>query len=160
MADRPRSPGLVAETRAVVPAVGKTLEIGLVVLFVGLLTTVLLGSVVPGYRTAASAELGERVLATASQEIEAAVPPAAQSVDGQRRVDLPATLRGSGYDLRVDGRWLVLDHPDRLVGGRSRLLLPDHVDSVTGEYHSGSPLVVAVSGDDGGVTVEIREGES
>ena len=71
---------LAGDERALSPVVGKTLELGIVVLFVGLLTTVLLAGVVPDYRTATGKELGERVLTTAAQEIEHAVPPDRKSV--------------------------------------------------------------------------------
>ena len=101
-----------AGDRAVTPSVGKALEGGIVVLFVGLLTTMLLGGLVPDYRAATGAELGDRVLATASQEVERAVPPTARAVDARRSVDLPSSIAGEGYKIRTDGRWLVLDHPD------------------------------------------------
>ena len=109
-----------ADDRAVTPSVGKALEGGIVVLFVGLLTTMLLGGLVPDYRAATGAELGDRVLATASQAVERAVPPTARAVDVRRSVDLPSSIAGEGYEIRTDGRWLVLDHPDPAVGGRVR----------------------------------------
>lgn len=152
------TPGL--DDRAVTPAVSKTLEIGIVVLFVGLLTTLLLGAVVPEYRSAADARLGERVLATAGGAIEDAAPPSGVAVESSQRVELPPRIGGAEYALRFDGRWLVLDHPDPQVSGRSELVLPDRIDRVGGEWHSGSDAVVYVRGDRHGAVVELGEGES
>ncbi|MFB6140840.1 MAG: hypothetical protein ABEJ26_10445 [Halosimplex sp.] len=143
--------------RAVAPAVGKTLELGIVVLFVGLLTTVLLGGVVPGYRAAAGAEVGDRVLATVAQEVESAVPPAARDVSARRTVAVPTAIAGSGYSLRVDGRRLVLEHPNAAVSGQLRLSLPPRVDRIEGRADGGR-VVVTVRGDRGGLVVEIGNG--
>jgi len=165
MADRapPRrsrpNTGIGRGTRAVTPAVGKTLEIGIVVLFVGLVTTALLGGVVPDYRTAAGAEVGDRVLATAAQEVERAVPPSARDLSVRRTVDLPSTIAGSGYAIRVDGRALVLDHPDPAIGGRIDLSLPRRVDRVTGRTEGGAETVVAVRSGGGRIVIELREAD-
>jgi hypothetical protein len=130
----------------------------LVVLFVGLLSAVLLGGFVPDYRTASGAQLGDRVLATASQEVEAAVPPAAREVDVRRTVELPSSIAGENYEIAVDGRSLVLDHPKRAVRGRVRLVLPPSVDRVEGSWESGAEQVVVVRGDESGLVVELVEG--
>lgn len=158
---RPRVPLPVRfDDRGVTPSVGKTLELGIVVLFVGLLTTALLGNVVPGYRTAAGAEVGDRVLATAGQEIERAIPPTARDVTVQRTVELPSTVAGSAYALRIDGRSLVLDHPLDAVSDRLRLSLPARVDRIEGRSQSGTRTVVAVRGDSDGLIVELGDGET
>lgn len=156
-----RGPGgerFAADERAVTPAVGKSLEAGLVVLFVTLLSTLLLGGVVPDYRATTGAQLGDRVLATASQEVEAAVPPTARDVDTRRTVDLPTSIAGEGYEITVDGRWLVLGHPGRAVGGRVRLVLPPDVDRVDGSWESGAEQLVLVRGDENGLVVELVDG--
>jgi len=147
-----------ADDRAVTPSVGKALEGGIVVLFVGLLTTMLLGGLVPDYRAATGAELGDRVLATASQEVERAVPSTVRAVDARRSVDLPSSIAGEGYEIRTDGRWLVLDHPDPAVGGRVRLVLPATVDSVDGVWQSGADTAVTVEGNRTGLVVELTDG--
>lgn len=147
------------DSRAVTPAVGKTLELGLVVVFTALLTTVLLGGVVPSYRTAASAELGERVLASAANDIEASVPPTLPEVNTTRKISLPTTLRESTYTLTLDGRWLVLDHPRRGVGGRVRLALPDRVDRIEGRWRSGGRTLVRVRDAGDGLVVELVTAE-
>lgn len=147
------------DDRGVTPAVSKSLEMGVVVLFVALLTTVLLGGIVPEYRSAAGATLGERVRTTAAVAVEDAVPPPGTRVRATHDVDLPATLAGEGYEISVDGRWLVLDHPDDDVAGRVRLALPPHVTRVDGGWDSGADAVVRVSGDRGGVVVRLTEAD-
>lgn len=144
--------------RGVTPAVSKSLEVGLVVLFVALLTTVLLGGVVPDYRRAVDARVGDRALVTASDGVEAAVRHAPGDITVRHRVDLPTQIGGSGYAVRVDGRSLVLDHPDPAVTGRVRLVLPPSVDSVSGRWESGDETVVRVRGDAAGLTVKLSDG--
>lgn len=129
--------------RGATPVVGKVLEVGIVLLYVSLLTTALYGTVVPGYRAAAAGEVAERTVAGAAERIQQAVPP--RTVEGQTvlRVDLPATIAGSAYRLRTDGETIVLDHPAD-VTARSRLALPDRVVSVEGTWESGEDTVVRV----------------
>jgi len=147
------------DSRAVTPVVEKTITMGIVVLFVGGMTTALFGTAVPTYRDAVGTELGERVLATASEEVERAVPPNATVVRSERVVKLPATIRGSAYRIRVDGRSLVLDHPD--IGTlRSRPALPPTVTTFTGEWQSGGATVVTVRSVSGGLAIDLREGPS
>lgn len=149
------------DRRALSPVVGKILEIGLVVLYLGVVTTALYGGVVPEYRAATGHELGERVLAHAAIQVEQAVPPTARTVEVRVRVSLPRTIAGAGYRIRADGRTLVLDHPGVEVGGRVRLALPERVVRVTGEWNSRDPAVVRVEhtpeGD--GLVVELVRGE-
>jgi hypothetical protein len=155
---RPERGGL--NRRGVTPAVSKSLEVGMVVLFVALLTTVLLGGVVPDYRGAVDARVGDRVLATASAEIERAVPPShnVATVETRQRVTLPARIGDKNYELRVDGRALVLDHPDPGVSGRTRLVLPDRVDSVAGRWQSGTETMVVVEGGPDALVVRLTAG--
>jgi hypothetical protein len=152
-----KTPTLVGDERGVTPSVGKALEAGIVVLFVALLSTILLGGLVPDYRAATGAQLGDRVLATASQEVERAVPPTARAVDARRTVEIPNAIAGDGYEVAVDGRWLVLDHPNTAVSGRVRLVLPASVDRVEGNWESGAEAVVTVRGDESGLVVELTE---
>ncbi|USZ69223.1 hypothetical protein NGM10_05645 [Halorussus salilacus] len=147
------------EDRAVAPVVGKALEAGIVVLYISLLGAVLYGGLVPDYRTAAGAEVGERVLSQSAQRVQQAVPAATGRVAARTEVSLPATIRGRGYEVRVEGRTLVLDHPRDGVGGRTRLALPETVDSVEGEWSSRDPAFVAVRGDAEGLAVVLESGE-
>lgn len=143
------------DNRAVTPVVEKLLMIGIVVLFIGAVTTVLFGSVVPGYRDAAGAELGERVLVSAAEQIEASLPPNATVTSGEATVDVPQSIRGEPYELTVDGRDLVIDHPRPAVGGRLRLSLPAHVESISGTIESQGNRTVSIDDVAGGVVVEL-----
>ncbi|MFB6123064.1 MAG: hypothetical protein ABEJ78_06370 [Haloferacaceae archaeon] len=142
--------------RAVAPVVGKLLEAGLVVLFVVLLTTVLYGGVVPSYRAAAGAELGDRTLVAAAERVESAVPEVGDAVSVELRVDLPETLRGRAYSIRVRENALVLDHPHPRIGGAVRLDLPSRVVRVEGGWESSRPASVAVRGSGNGLRVTLR----
>lgn len=147
------------DSRAVTPVVEKTITMGIVVLFIGGMTTTMFGTAVPAYRDAVGTEMNERVLAKASEEVEHAVPPNATGVQSRRVVDLPATIRGTAYSIRVDGRSLVLDHPEIATTHRSRPALPPSVTRISGEWESGATTVVSVRSVPGGLAVELREGE-
>lgn len=148
------------DARAGSAVVGKALEAAIVVLYIGLLTSTLYAGAIPEYRTAAGQEVADRTLADASAEIRAAVPPTASSVNSTARVELPATIRGEAYALRVDGRQLVLDHPDDAVGGRTPLALPGRVDSIDGRWESREDAVVRIRGGADGVDVRLERGRS
>ncbi|AZH24528.1 DUF7266 family protein [Haloplanus aerogenes] len=139
--------------RALVPVVGKGLEVLLVLLYVASLVTVLHGGVLPEYRTAAGAEVSDRTLVTAADRIEASVPPPSTAVDVTRTVDLPDTIDRATYRLRAVNGTLVLDHPDDALSGRVPLALPDRVVAVRGTWESDDPAVVRVRGDAEGVRV-------
>lgn len=142
---------LGTDERGVSPVVGKSLELGLVVLFLGMMTTALYGGVVPNYRTAAASEVGDRAVVAAAERIETAIPPNATRVHAEIGVDLPATLRGRGYRVRARNDTLVLAHPNDAVDARTRLALPSAVGNVSGTWNSGGDTVVVVdSGESGG----------
>lgn len=143
--------------RAVTPMVEKLLTVGIVLVFTSLTATTLVGGAVPEYRDAVGAEVGERVLATATERVEGGVPPPAGRVRATTAVDLPATIRGSAYRIAVRNRSLILDHPEAGIDGRERLVMPDRVDRVSGGWQSGASTVVAVRGDRDGLIVELRE---
>lgn len=142
--------------RAQSTVVGKALEASLVVLYVALLTAVLYGGAVPSYQSAAGDAVAERTVATAALRVQQAVPPAVTRVDARVRVDLPATIAGAAYELRVEDRVLVLVHPDPAVGSRARLALPSSVDRVEGRWRSGAPALVRVTGGDGRLVVRLE----
>ena len=141
--------------RAVSPTVGKALELGIVVLYVSFLVTALYGGVVPTYRTAAGDEVADRTLAAAADRIEEVAASNASRVRRTVRLDLPRTLRGAGYDLRVDNGTLVLDHPDPAVGGRTRLVLPDDA-AADGSVSSRDDAVVTAYTNASGVAVRLE----
>lgn len=153
---RRRSPDA---TRAVAPVVGKALEAGLVVLFVVLVTTALSTGVVPGYERVAGQRVADRTLASAAERVQQAVPPGVRAATARTRVDLPRTIAGRGYRVRVDGRTLVLDHPDPAIRARARLALPPTIDRVTGDWSSRDPAVVRVERDGAEVTVRLARGD-
>ncbi|WP_101295614.1 DUF7266 family protein [Halegenticoccus soli] len=157
-ADEPPSgPGrATADERAVTPVVGKALEASLVVLFIGLMTATLYGGLVPEYRDAAGAEIGDRTLVAAAERIEGAVPPNATRVESEVEVDLPRTIRGEAYRIRANDTAVALDHPSTAVGGRTRLVLPSSVVSVSGEWSSRENATVAVRSVPNGLTVELE----
>ena len=149
----------MADDRALVPVVGKALEVALLVLLVAVVSASLFGAAVPTYRATVGDEVGERALQHAASEVEAAAAEAAAVGEHERVVTtvgvaLPATIRGQPYRIRaVDGS-LVLRHPRSGVGGRARLALPAGV-STAGTWRSdrGTELRVVVR--DGGATVRL-----
>lgn len=143
-----RPPHCDAPDRGLSPVVGKTLELGIGVLLVALLTATLFGGIVPEYRSAVGDELGERTLVAGAERIEAAVPrgdPVA--LERTVTVRLPPTIRGDPYRVVVDGTEtaaLRLVHPDRSIGGRVRLAVPAAA-SLAGSWTSTSPSRIRIS---------------
>lgn len=158
-ADRPSRRGrtLATDRRGVSPVVAKTLEVGVVVLFVGLLSMSLYGNVVPEYRTAVADRVAERTAAAASERIEQAVPPNVTGVRGRVAVDLPPAIRGERYSVAVENRTLVVDHPRPGVAATARLALPESVVAVRGNWTSDEPAVVVARRVAGGVVLELSE---
>jgi hypothetical protein len=154
------SPDSESADRGLSPVVGKTLELGVGVLFVALLTATFFGAVAPDYRAAVGSELGDRTLTAAADRIEAAVPGTDYSrVDRNVTVRLPETIRGDPYRIVADGGVpaVRLVHPDRTVGGRLRLDLPRSA-TVSGSWRSTSPSRVVVDGAGGNVSVRLVDG--
>jgi hypothetical protein len=152
-----RTDGGGGARRAVTPVVGKALEASVVVLFIGLMTTALFGGVVPEYRTAAAAELGDRTAAAAAEQIESAIPPNVRYVEAEFRVRLPRTIRGEPYRIRAVGSsTIALDHPSPAVDQRLRLALPSTVVSVRGEWVSWKRAVVTVRSVPDGLVVTLE----
>lgn len=145
----------LSDDRALTPAVGKALEVGLVVLFIGALTTALYGGAVPDYRDAVGGEVGDRAVVAAAERVENAVPPAATRVRSVHAVEIPRSIRGENYAIRAEERTLVLEHPSPAVGAETRLALPDRVETVGGEWRSSDDAVVLVSGGQDGLRVEL-----
>ena len=143
--------------RGLTPVVAKTLEIGIVLLYVALVTTALYGGVVPHARSDAAGVVGDRALAAAATSVEDAVPSEpARTVSVRERVTLPDALRGRPYAIRGSGRTLVLESAAPGVGGRARLSLPSRVRAVNGTWHSGRPAVVVVRGNTSALRVTLR----
>lgn len=148
---------LLDDERAMTPVVGKTLVIGIALLYIGGMTTLLLGGVVPEYRSTAGAELGDRVLATAGSSIEQSVPEANGTVRANRTVDLPPSIRDKQYELELAGDRLRLQHPNSAIGGELRLSLPSTVAVENGTWQSGTELQIRVGGPRGNRTLTIDQ---
>lgn len=145
------------DSRGLSTVVEKLLALGIVLLYIGLLTTTLYGGAIPAYRGAVGAELGERTLAEATARIEQSVPPASRSATATRRIDLPATIDGKAYEIRADDKRLVLDHPDRDIGGTTEPVLPDRVTAMHGTWQSGSKTIINISGGRDTMTLRLEE---
>lgn len=146
------------DTRAVSAVLGKTLAVALALLYIGGMMTVLLGGVVPDYRTASGGELGDRVLATAAGTIEGAPTGVDGTVDTRQTVDLPATIRNTGYTIVLSDRTLALRHPAQGIGSRIRLSLPPDLTVENSTWDGGGDLVVRVSGPTDDRRIRIEEG--
>lgn len=138
------------------PVVGKAMEATLVVLYIGLVTTVLYGGVVPEYRSTAGDQIADRTLADAATDIEATVPPATLHAEAETEVDLPPTIAGTAYRLTVRGDHLVIQHPDPKIDQSVPLVLPDRVVSVSGTWESGDTATVRVETTNDGLEVRLE----
>ncbi|WP_436936034.1 DUF7266 family protein [Halovenus marina] len=154
--DRSRAP-LREDDRAVSPVVEKLLVAGIVVLYVGGMGTLLFGGVLPSYEAETSAEMSERVLATATAGIEDAVPATDGYVESQTTVDLPATIGDSSYTILVSGQSIELVHPDRGIGVETRLAVPSDITVQESRWESGGDLVVEIRGSSGDRRLTVRE---
>jgi type II secretory pathway pseudopilin PulG len=138
--------------RGVAPVVGKSLELAVTVILVGLLAGALYGGLLPQYRTATGAELADRTLSTAATQVETAASrvDVAANANATRAsatvtVRLPGTIRGEAYRIRaVENASLALVHPHPAVGGRIRLVLPSEKTRVSGVVRSGDRATVTV----------------
>lgn len=133
------------DNRGLTPVVEKTVAIGLVTLFVAGGLGTLFGGAVPDYRSQAGQEVGNRVLATAANEIERAAPASDGTVVVHRELSLPGTIDRAGYTLALANRTLSLDHPDPSIGGSIGLSLPETVTVQNGTVDGGG-LVVRLRG--------------
>jgi hypothetical protein len=145
--------------------VGKTLELGVGVLFVALLTATFFGGIAPDYRAAVGTELGDRTLVAAVERVEAAVP-ADTGIRAHRSVAvrLPPAIRGDPYRVVVangtSGPALRLVHPDASIDGLIRLTVPDET-VVRGSWDSVSPSRAVVGLSDGRLSIRlVDEGDS
>lgn len=148
----------MTDDRGLVPVLGKNLEAAIVVVFIIGLTAALFGGVVPTYRTTSGDAVAERVIASATQRVQQAVPPNRSSIRGRTQVTLPTRIRGQTYTITVDDRRLVLEHPRPGVGARGRPGVPRYVISLEGGWRSDKPASIVVEGTANGVTVRLVSG--
>mgnify|MGYP006280113635 CR=1 FL=1 len=154
------------DDRALSSVVGKTLELGLLALYVGLLVSTFYGGVLPEYRLGAAGSVADRTGAAVATDVEAAVPSTAdvgsppdagvQSVAVERELDVPRTVRGDAYRLRLDDGALVLDHPRAALSRTIPLALPASVARVEGAARSGETVVVVVESTPEGLVVRLE----
>lgn len=143
--------------RAMTPVVSKTLVIGIALLYIGGMTTLLFGGVVPDYQRAAGEELAERTAATAAGEIENTVIDVNGTVERTRIVELPRRIDDEQYDLKLRGRVLVLDHPDSDIEVEIHLSVPPELTVVESSWRSGNDLEIRVAGEVDNRTIEIQQ---
>lgn len=143
------------DNRGLTPIISKALEIGIVLLYIGVLTTVLYGSVIPEYRTATADEIDDRVIATAAERVQQTVPPPTRHLDARFTVELPATIRDRMYSIRASNRSLILHHPHPNIGGRVPLALPKTVSKIEGKWQSHGPLVIRIVSEESGYVIKI-----
>jgi hypothetical protein len=136
------------DERAAAPVAGKALEVAVLVVFVGVVSAALFGSVVPTYRTAAGDEVADRALVAVAGQVDAAAVVTDSVVERRVTVSMPRTIRGSAYVVRaVDERetpTLVLDHPHPGIGGSVALSVPAGTP-VSGALPSTADPTVVVS---------------
>jgi hypothetical protein len=162
---------LRGDDRALSSVVGKTLELGLLALYVGLLVSTFYGGVLPEYRATAADGVADRTVAAVATDVETAIPTTAttgdagvtgpadggvRSVAVERELDVPRTIHGDPYRLRFDGDALVLEHPDSSLTREVPLALPDAVVRVEGEARSGDTVVVVVESTPRGLVVRLE----
>jgi hypothetical protein len=143
------------DTRGTTPVVSKTLAIGIVLLYIGGMTTLLYGSVLPEYRTATGEELAERTLAAAAGEIEQSVPEATGEINRTRRVSLPDRIREDRYRIELSGERLRLTHPDGEISPATTLSVPPGTALANSSWESGERLAIRATGPAHNRTVRI-----
>lgn len=143
--------------RALSAVVGKSLEAGIVVLYISTMVGVLYGGVVPEYQAATGEELGERVLAEGVLEVQTAVPADPQAT-GVARHTLPRTIDDETYRIVAANDSLRLLHDDESVHTEIPLRLPPDVQRVEGEWHSSAPAVIRVEQTASGRVVRLEAG--
>ena len=147
------------DNRGTSAVVGKLLGAGIVLLYVSGSTAVLLGDVVPGARQATGQELAERVVGDASARLERALEPVDGRLRGTISLDLPVTIAGSGYTLRLRDGGLELRHPNPGIGARAPLELPPAITVEPSAIESGAGGGIAVRGPATNRTIRLDEGE-
>ncbi|GEM_PF-3649899 len=152
---------LVADNRGVSPVVAKALAIGLVALYLAGMSTALLGGVVPAYETRAGAEVGERTIATAANEIERTPPAVEGDVETRTTIMLPESIANSNYRLVLSNETdrLVLEHPDAAIETATSLSLPAGTTVENGTVLGGE-VTITVRGPADNRTVAIEETDS
>jgi len=75
-----------SDDRGISPVAGKTLELGIGVILIALITTSLLGGVTPGYQSAVGIEIADRVVINVADRIESTADGTADTLTADRRI--------------------------------------------------------------------------
>lgn len=142
------------DNRGVTPVVEKTISIGLVVLFVGGLTTTLLGGTVPDYRTGTGDEIADRVLADAADALNDAVTASNGTVRARTVTDLPGTIADDDYRIEFRGSELHLSHPNPGISASTRVALPAGIAAQNSTWRGGR-FEVRLFGESGNRSIAI-----
>jgi len=145
------------DDRALSSVVEKTLAAGIALLYIAGMTGLLLGGIVPGYQATASAELGERTLATAAGELEQTIPQVDGNVESTTTVSLPTQIDDGSYRLVLANGTLTLEQAESSLQQERVLALPAGVATKQSTWTSGSDLLIRVEGPADNRTVTIEE---
>ena len=135
---------IISNDRAISPVAGKTLELGIGIILIALLTTSLLGGVTPGYQSAVGLELADRVVIGAADRIESTAEGIedASTVDRRIKITLPQHIRQKPYRIiantTADGTYIQLQHPDPAISASTRVISQNLI-TVTGSVRSETP---------------------
>lgn len=147
------------DSRGLSSVVGKTLSMGIALLYVGGMMGLLFGGVVPSYQTSAGEEVSERTLATAAGHLEGANPAVDGRINTTTNVELPSSIRNTRYRLVLTNDTLRLVHPDEQLQRETSLSFAGNVRTQASSWASGGPLLVRVEGPADNRTVSIgRQG--
>lgn len=141
------------------PVVGKALELGIVVLLVGMLSAALFAGAVPHYQSMTAERLADRSVAGGAHTLERAVDGLTTMRDRRVKVTLriPAMIAGEAYQLRLDGATLSLWHPDPGLRRRIRVTHPANLRSASGTIASDATgMVVTIRHTDDGRVIRIE----
>jgi hypothetical protein len=147
------------DSRGLSTVVEKTLAIGLVTLFLSLSAVTVFGGVLGDARTEAGSRIADRTVAVAAERVQQSLPPNGTRGEVRLGVDLPSTIRGANYQISVEDRTLVLDHPRDALDRRAPLAVPAEVAAVEGRWESGADTYVRVRRANGSLLIRLETGE-
>lgn len=133
-----------SDDRGISPVAGKTLELGIGVILIALMTTSLLGGVTPGYQSAVGIEIADRVVINVADRIESTADGTADTLSADRRVrvTLPQNIRQKPYrviaNTTADKTHIRLQHPDPAISASTHIVSHNLI-TVTGSIRSETP---------------------
>jgi hypothetical protein len=133
-----------SDDRGISPVAGKTLELGIGVILIALITTSLLGGVTPGYQSAVGIEIADRVVINVADRIESTADGTADTLTADRRirVTVPQNIRQKPYrviaNTTADKTHIRLQHPDPAISASTHIVSHNLI-TVTGSIRSETP---------------------